>query len=57
MFFANKYSVGDEGELWTECFQSHSNYLPECANAEAAIFVHENACEEMAFELIAVVTY
>lgn len=57
MFFANKYSVGDEGELWTECFQSHSNYLPECANAEAAIFVHENACEEMGFELIAVVTY
>lgn len=31
---------------------SSSNYLPEVANAEVAIFVHKNACEEMTSDLI-----
>jgi len=31
---------------------SNSNYLPELASAEVAIFIHENACEDMTFDLI-----
>lgn len=34
-----------------ECSLSSSDNLPDLAHAEVAIFVHENACEEMTFDL------
>lgn len=52
VFCAKECSAGDVGELWMECSLSSSDYLRDLAHAEVAVFVHENACEEMTFDLI-----
>lgn len=52
VFDAKECSPGDTGELWMESALSSGNRLPKVASAEVAIFIHENACEEVTFDLI-----